>query len=106
MNCWCAPVLSAIGFSLCRKTKSVYPLHSSGSGLVKQGSTALCNFSNENEVGFVAVTGPREYEVIIGQGCYFVNPSTNLAETALLVDPAWQGTGLGGSLQRRLAEHA
>lgn len=66
----------------------------------------LCNFSYENEVGFVAVTGPREHEVIIGQGCYFVNPSTNLAETAFLVDPAWQGTGLGGSLQRRLAEHA
>ena len=66
----------------------------------------LCNFSYENEVGFVAVTGPREEEVIVGQCCYFVNPSTNLAETAFLVDPAWQGTGLGSAMQKRMAEHA
>ena len=66
----------------------------------------LCNFSYENEVGFVAVTGPREEEVIVGQCCYFVNPSTNLAETAFLVDPLWQGTGLGSAMQRRMAEHA
>lgn len=66
----------------------------------------LCNFSYESEVGFVAVTGPREQEVIVGQCCYFVNPSTNLAETAFLVDPMWQGTGLGSAMQRRMAEHA
>jgi len=66
----------------------------------------LCNFSYEDEVGFVAVTGPREEEVIVGQCCYFVNPSTNLAETAFLVDPAWQGSGLGSAMQRRMTEHA
>lgn len=66
----------------------------------------LCNYSYENEVGFVAVTGTREHEVIIGQACYFVNPSTNLAETAFLVDPAWQGSGLGGAMQQQLTEHA
>jgi acyl-CoA hydrolase/RimJ/RimL family protein N-acetyltransferase len=66
----------------------------------------LCNYSYENEVGFVAVTGSREEEVIVGQCCYFVNPSTNLAETAFLVDPAWQGTGLGSAMQKRMAEHA
>lgn len=65
----------------------------------------LCNYSYENEVGFVAVTGPREHEVIVGQACYFVNPSTNLAETAFLVDPGWQGSGLGSALQQRLTEH-
>lgn len=66
----------------------------------------LCNYSYENEVGFVAVTGPREHEVIVAQSCYFVNPSTNLAETAFLVDPAWQGSGLGSAMQLRLTEHA
>jgi RimJ/RimL family protein N-acetyltransferase len=66
----------------------------------------LCNFSYENEVGFVAVTGPRELEVIVGQACYFVSPTTNMAETAFLIDPAWQGTGLGGALQQRMVEHA
>lgn len=66
----------------------------------------LCNYSYENEVGFVAVTGPREQEVIVGQSCYFVNQSSNLAETAFLIDPEWQGNGLGGAMQRRMTEHA
>ncbi|MBI5279952.1 MAG: GNAT family N-acetyltransferase [Burkholderiales bacterium] len=66
----------------------------------------LCNYDYEDEVGFVAVTGPRENEAIVGQACYFVNPPTNLAETAFLIDPAWQGSGLGSGLQERLAQHA
>ncbi|MES2939236.1 MAG: GNAT family N-acetyltransferase [Pseudomonadota bacterium] len=66
----------------------------------------LCNFDYEKEVGFVAVTGPREQEVIVGQACYFINPTTNLADTAFLIDPAWQGTGLGTALQQRMVEHA
>jgi RimJ/RimL family protein N-acetyltransferase len=66
----------------------------------------LCNLYYETEVAFVAVEGPRENEKVIGQGCYFVNPSTNLAESAFMVDPGWQGTGLGSVLQRRIAEHA
>jgi len=66
----------------------------------------LCNLNYETEVAFVAVEGPRENERVIGQSCYFVNPSTNLAETAFMVDPAWQGSGLGSAMQRRLTEHA
>lgn len=66
----------------------------------------LCNYDQQDSVGFVAVTGPREHEVIVGQCCYFVNPSANTAETAFLVDAAWQGNGLGSAMQRRLAEHA
>jgi acyl-CoA hydrolase/L-amino acid N-acyltransferase YncA len=66
----------------------------------------LCNLNYETEVAFVAVTGPREQETVVGQSCYFVNPSTNLAETAFMVDPGWQGTGLGSAMQRRMTEHA
>jgi acyl-CoA hydrolase/GNAT superfamily N-acetyltransferase len=66
----------------------------------------LCNLNYETEVAFVAVSGPREQELVVAQACYFVNPSTNLAETAFMVDPAWQGTGLGSALQRCLVEHA
>ncbi|MBL8287789.1 MAG: GNAT family N-acetyltransferase [Rubrivivax sp.] len=66
----------------------------------------LCNFNYEHEVGFVAVSGPREHEVIVGQCCYFVNPTSNLAETAFLVDPAWQGSGLGSAMQQHMTEHA
>ena len=74
--------------------------------LSTQDIQRLCNFNDRTEVGFVAVTGSREQETIVGQGCYFVNPSTNIGETAFLVDPAWQGTGLGSALQQRLSEHA
>ena len=66
----------------------------------------LCNYDYDHEVGFVAVSGTREHEVIVAQACYFVNPSANTAETAFIVGPGWQGTGLGSALQHRLVEHA
>jgi acyl-CoA hydrolase/GNAT superfamily N-acetyltransferase len=75
-------------------------------GLSDKDVQRLCNLNFENEVAFVAVTGPREAEHIVAQACYFTDPSTNLAETAFMVHPEWQGTGLGSALQQRMAEHA
>jgi acyl-CoA hydrolase/L-amino acid N-acyltransferase YncA len=75
-------------------------------GLSNKDVQRLCNLDYENEVAFVAVTGPREQEMVVAQACYFVNPSTNFAETAFMVSPDWQGSGLGKALQRRLADHA
>jgi len=66
----------------------------------------LCNVNFENEVAFVAVTGPREDPRVVAHACYFIDPSTNLAETAFMVNPQWQGRGLGAALQQRMAEHA
>jgi acyl-CoA hydrolase/GNAT superfamily N-acetyltransferase len=66
----------------------------------------LCNLDYKLAVAFVAVQGERENEKVIGHATYFVNPSTNLAETAFMVSTAWQGSGLGGALQRRLVDHA
>jgi RimJ/RimL family protein N-acetyltransferase len=66
----------------------------------------LCNVNHETEVALVAVTGPRESEVIVGSGCYFLNPTTNLAEVAFMVAPEWQGAGLGTALQSRLQDYA
>jgi len=66
----------------------------------------LCNVDYNLTVAFVAVHGAREDGHIVGHGSYFVNPSTNLAETAFMVDPAWQRTGLGSALQKCLVEHA
>jgi acyl-CoA hydrolase/GNAT superfamily N-acetyltransferase len=66
----------------------------------------LCNVNHETEVAFVAVTGPRENEVVAGSGCYFLNPTTNLAEVAFMVAPEWQGAGLGTALQSRLRDYA
>jgi RimJ/RimL family protein N-acetyltransferase len=66
----------------------------------------LCNVNHETEVAFVAVTGPRESEVVAGSGCYFLNPTTNLAEVAFMVAPEWQGVGLGTALRGTLESYA
>ena len=66
----------------------------------------LCNVDYKLAVAFVAVDGVRENEKVVGHASYFVNPSTNLAESAFMVSNDWQGTGLGGALQRRLVTHA
>ena len=66
----------------------------------------FCNVNHETEVAFLAVTGPRENEEIVGSACYFLNPTTNLAETTFMVAPEWQGLGVGSVLQARLQEYA
>ena len=66
----------------------------------------LCNVNYENEVAFVATTGVRGEEEIVAQSCYFINPTSNLADTAYMVHPDWQGSGLGSALQARMVAHA
>jgi acyl-CoA hydrolase/RimJ/RimL family protein N-acetyltransferase len=66
----------------------------------------LCNTNPDNEMAFVVIDGSRENDVVIGHACYFIDHSSNLAETAFIVHPEWQGTGLGTALQTRLKEHA
>lgn len=75
-------------------------------GLSSSDIQRLCNVNFENEVAFVAVAGTRENPLIVAQSCYFIDPSTNLAETAFMVSPAWQGCGLGAAMQQRMVEHA
>lgn len=75
-------------------------------GLSSQEVQRLCNLNFENEVAFVAVTGTRENPQVVAQSCYFTDPSTNIAETAFMVHPQWQGCGLGTALQQRMTEHA
>jgi RimJ/RimL family protein N-acetyltransferase len=75
-------------------------------GLSNQDVQRLCNLNFESEVGFVAATGSRENPQIVGQACYFIDPSTNLAETAFIVSPEWQGCGLGTALQMRMMKDA
>ena len=66
----------------------------------------LCNVNHETEVAFLGVSGPRENEEVVGSACYFLSPTTNLAETAFMVAPEWQGLGLGTALQARLQQYA
>ena len=66
----------------------------------------LCNVNHDTEVAFLGVTGPRENEEVVGSACYFLSPTTNLAEVAFMVAPAWQGAGLGTALRVCLQEYA
>ena len=75
-------------------------------GLSNAEVQRLCNVNYENEVAFVATAGTREDSLIVGQSCYFINPTANLADTAFMVHPDWQGCGLGTALQSRMVQHA
>jgi RimJ/RimL family protein N-acetyltransferase len=66
----------------------------------------LCNVNYETEVAFVATTGAREEARIVAQSCYFINTETKLADTAYMVHPEWQGSGLGSALQSCMIAHA
>ncbi len=66
----------------------------------------LCNVNYDTEVAFLAVTGTRENEKILGSSCYYLNQSTNMAEVAYMVAPESQGTGLGRVLQDRMMQYA
>ena len=66
----------------------------------------LCNVDYENEMAFVAVTGQRESERVIGSSCYFVDQSDNLGEVAYMIRPDWQGQGVGSALQESMTDYA
>jgi acyl-CoA hydrolase/RimJ/RimL family protein N-acetyltransferase len=66
----------------------------------------LCSVDYEEEMAFAAVTGPPEHERIVGTSSYYLDLASGLADVGYMVDPAWQGTGLGGALHTRMIEYA
>lgn len=66
----------------------------------------LCNVNFEDEAAFIAAFGERENEEIAGSSCYFLNPSTNIAEVGYMVAREWQGSGLGTALQNHMRDYA
>jgi len=66
----------------------------------------LCSVDYEEEMAFAAVVGPTEHERIIAASTYYLSPATQLAEVAYMVDPAWQGLGLGTILHEELIDYA
>lgn len=66
----------------------------------------LCSVSyDEEEMAFAAVVGPSAHERIVAASCYYLNPATRLAEVAYMVDPEWQGLGLGKILHVGLVRY-
>ncbi len=66
----------------------------------------LCTGSQGLDVVFVAVVGERESERLVASACLFGEATTQLAEVGYLVDPEWQGGGLGRELQTLLITKA
>lgn len=66
----------------------------------------LCSVNYDDEMAFAAVVGPPERERIVGTVSYYVDPRTGLADVGYMVDPEWQGAGLGGILHERAVEYA
>jgi acyl-CoA hydrolase/RimJ/RimL family protein N-acetyltransferase len=66
----------------------------------------LCGVSYEQEMAFVAVVGEPESERIVGSSAYFLDFETGLADVSYMIDPEWQGVGLGRALQARTIEYA
>jgi RimJ/RimL family protein N-acetyltransferase len=66
----------------------------------------LCSVDYGEEMAFAAVVGPSEHERIVAASCYYLIPATGLADVAYMVDPDWQGGGLGSILHAGLVEYA
>ena len=84
-----------------RETRFLHKL----SSLTDSAALYLCSVSYDDEMAFAAVVGPSAHERIVAASCYYLNPATGLAEVAYMVDPEWQGSGLGGILHAGLVEH-
>lgn len=66
----------------------------------------LVNVDYRNEMALVALVSEDDRERLIGVGRWGLDPSTNMADVAFLVQDAYQGRGLGTLLLRRLMELA
>jgi acyl-CoA hydrolase/RimJ/RimL family protein N-acetyltransferase len=74
--------------------------------LTDQAAEYLCNVDYGEEMAFAAVVGSSAQERIVGASCYYLDPASRLAEVAYMVDPAWQGSGLGSILHGGLVDYA
>jgi RimJ/RimL family protein N-acetyltransferase len=76
------------------------------SSLNETAAQHLCSVDYNEEMAFAAVVGPSEHERIVGASTYYLSPASGLAEVAYMVDPEWQGVGLGKILHAGLVEYA
>ncbi len=66
----------------------------------------FCTIDYDRDMTIAAVIPDGSGEQIIGWAMYTLDPQTGFAETAFVVDDAYQGQGIGTVLMRRLTEVA
>ncbi|MGE0481217.1 MAG: GNAT family N-acetyltransferase [Phycisphaerae bacterium] len=74
--------------------------------LPHQNLQRFCTIDYDRDMTFVASVREGDVEKIVGWALYTLNPTTDFAEAAFLVDDAYQGRGIGTLLMRRLTEIA
>jgi acyl-CoA hydrolase/RimJ/RimL family protein N-acetyltransferase len=84
-----------------KETRFLHKLNS----LTDTAAQYLCSVSYEEEMAFAAVVGPSAHERVVAASCYYLNPASGMAEVAYMVDPEWQGSGLGRILHAGLVEY-
>jgi acyl-CoA hydrolase/GNAT superfamily N-acetyltransferase len=85
-----------------KETRFLHKLNS----LTDTAAQYLCSVSYDDEMAFAAVVGPSAHERIVAASCYYLNPASGMAEVAYMVDPEWQGSGLGRILHAGLVEYS
>ncbi|HKX67388.1 MAG TPA: GNAT family N-acetyltransferase [Intrasporangium sp.] len=76
------------------------------SSLTRNAAEHLTNVDYESEMAFVAVTGSRENEQVVGSAQYYVDADTGSADVAYMVDSSWHGLGLGHALHGVMSDYA
>jgi acyl-CoA hydrolase/GNAT superfamily N-acetyltransferase len=66
----------------------------------------LASLQDDGDLALVATVSNGDHDEIIGIGRYDLDPATNNADIAVVVQDAWQNRGVGPALLRRLAEIA
>ena len=74
--------------------------------LTDKAAQHLCSVDYDEEMAFAAVVGPPAHERVVATSSYFLNPASGLAEVAYMVDPDWQGAGLGAIMHAELVDYA
>lgn len=76
------------------------------SSLTLEHAEHLCSVNYEDEMAFAAAVGEQETERVVGTASYFLDPESGFADVAYMVDPGWQGRGLGTALHKRALDYA
>jgi len=76
------------------------------SAMTHQMAEHFTSVSYYREMAFAAVVGDAESERVVATSSYYLDPSTRLADVAYIVDPDFQGKGLGTAMHERTVQYA
>ncbi len=76
------------------------------SAMTHEMAEHFTSVSYSREMAFAAVVGDAEDERVVATSSYYLDLSTRLADVAYIVDPDFQGKGLGTAMHERTIQYA